>query len=323
MKIHNKIDIKMIANTLLEISNDIIISGHKNADLDSMCSSLALAYSLKKINKNVKVFIEPVSIKKINYFDLDYLLCNKIETNNYTFIALDLNRTSRLPDEMEDYYLKANCRINIDHHNGNIIDADYILSDCNIGSTCEIIYNIIKTMNIECDKKISELIFTGIISDTDLFSNNATSKTFSIVSNLIKKGIDSEFLIKKFYLERTKDEMNAIVHINSNLKECGFHYVVLDMNKEPFNRISYSDISKKCIPIILNRQDINILMVIMNYGNKIKGEIRSKNNIDVSKLAELLTGGGHTHAAGFSNKKNLDEIISITKNYLRGNDDEE
>ena len=90
------------------------------------------------------------------------------------------------------------------------------------------------------------------------------------------------------------------------------------MKKEPFNKVSYSDISKNCIPIILNRQDIDILMVIMDYGNKIKGEIRSKNNVDVSILAELLTGGGHTHAAGFSNKKTVNEIITITKDYLSG-----
>lgn len=306
-----------IANILLEISNDIIISGHKNADFDSMCSSLALAYSLKKINKNVKVFIESENIKKIDYFDLNYLLCDKVESNNYTFITLDLNRISRLPSDVEEYYLKANYRINIDHHNGNTTSADYILSNCNISSTCEIIYNIIKKMGVKYDKKLSELIFTGIISDTNLFSNNASSKTFSVVSNLIKKGIDNEFLIKKFYLERTKEEMDAVMYISNNLNYCGFHYAVLDMSKEPFNKISYSDISKKCIPFILNRRDINVLMIMMDYGNKIKGEIRSKGNMDISKLAELLTGGGHTNAAGFSNEKTLNEIIFITKNYLR------
>lgn len=245
-------------------------------------------------------------------------LCDKFESNNYTFITLNLNRISRLPSTIEEYYSKANYKINIDHHNGNTTNADYIISDCSVSSTCEIIYDIIKKMNVKYDKKLSELIFTGIISDSDLFSNNVSSKTFSIVSNLLKNSIDSNFLIKKFYLEKTKNEMDIIMYINNNLNNCDFHYVVLDMKKEPFNKVSYSDISKKCISVILNRKDIDILMVIMDYGNKMKGEIRSKNNLDVSKLAELLTGGGHIHAAGFSNKKTLNEIITITKNYLNG-----
>lgn len=318
MKTIERISTQRIANILKNISNDIIISGHKNADFDSMCSSLALAYGLKKLNKNVKVFIEPNSIEKIEYFDLNDLLCHKIESDNYTFIALDLNRISRLPDEIEKYYLKSTCKINIDHHNGNKTGADYVLSKCNSSSTCEMIYDIIRKLNVKYDKKLSELIFTGIISDTNLFSNSVSSKIFSIVSNLMKNNINSEFLIKKFYLEKTKDEMDIITYINNNLNNYNFHYIVLDMKKEPFNKVSYSDISKNCIPIILNRQDIDILMVIMDYGNKIKGEIRSKNNVDVSILAELLTGGGHTHAAGFSNKKTVNEIITITKDYLSG-----
>lgn len=317
-----RIDTHKIADIIANTSNDIIISGHKNADFDSICSSLALTYGLKGINKNVKVFIEPESIKKMTYFDLDNLLCDKFNSNDYTFIALDLNKISRLPNNMENCYLNANIKINIDHHNGNSTNADYILSDSNASSTCEIVYGIIKEMNIKLDKKLSELIFTGIVSDTDSFSNNVSSKIFSIVSKLLKYDINPEFLIKKFYLEKTKDEMDIIMYINNNLKTSNFSYVVLDMKKELFNRVSYADISKKCIPVILNRSDIDLLMVIMDYGNKVKGEIRSKNNIDVSKLAELLTGGGHTNAAGFSNKKTIKEIIDITKKYLSGENDE-
>ncbi len=322
MKNFQSNNIEEIANILTNLSNDIIISGHKNADFDSMCSSLALAYSLKKLNKNVTVYIESESIKKIDYFKLNDLLCNQFKSNNYTFIALDINRISRLPSNIEGYYHGANYKINIDHHNGNTTNADYVLSDSAIGSTCEIIYNIINKMNIKFDKKFSELIFTGIVSDTNLFSSNVSSNTFLIVSELLKNNIDSEFLIKKFYLEKTKDEMDIIMYINNNLENLGFHLVVLDMKNELFKKVSYSDISKNCIPFILNRNDIDILMVIMDYGNKKKGEIRSKNDFDVSKLAELLTGGGHTHAAGFSNKKTIKNIVEITQKYLSGENNE-
>lgn len=310
-------NIKKISNILKDLSNNIIISGHKNSDLDSMCSSLALAYVLKKLNKNVKVYIEPESISKIKYFNVDNLLSDQIEFDNYTFIALDLNRISRLPNKLENCYLNANYKINIDHHNGNTTNADYVLSISDISSTCEIVYDIVKLMNIKFDKKLSELIFTGIMSDTVLFSSNVSSNTFLIISKLLKNNIDNEFLIKKFYLDKTKDEMDIIMYMNNNLIKSNFNYVILDMQREPFNKVSYAEISKKCIPVILNREDIDILIVIMNFGNKIKGEIRSKNNVDVSKLAELLTGGGHTHAAGFSNEKTINEIIEITKIYLQ------
>ena len=311
------VDIKKIIDIINDISNDVIICGHKNADYDSMCSSLALALILKQLNKSVMVYIEPESIYKIKYFNCDYLLCNDIKTNDYTFIAVDLNRTSRLPSNMEKYYDKATFTINIDHHNGNTTNANAILSIPDISSTCEIIYDLLKKMKFNMNRLISELIFTGIVSDTNFFTNNTTPRTHIIVSELLKKKVDSEYIINKFYLEKTQDELEIISYMNNNLSHESFYYAVLDMNKEPFNAVSYSDISKKCIPIILNREDIDILMVIMDYGNKMKGEIRSKNDIDVSKLAELLTGGGHANASGFSNKKSIDEIIKISKDYLR------
>ena len=310
------VDIKKIIDIINDISNDVIICGHKNADYDSMCSSLALGYYLKQLNKSVMVYIEPESIYKIKYFNCDYLLCSDIKTNDYTFIAVDLNRTSRLPSNMEKYYDKATFTINIDHHNGNTTNANAILSIPDISSTCEIIYDLLKKMKFNMNRLISELIFTGIVSDTNLFTNNTTPRTHIIVSELLKKKVDSEF-INKFYLEKTQDELEIISYMNNNLSHESFYYTVLDMNRKPFNMVSYSDISKKCIPIILNREDIDVLMVIMDYGNKIKGEIRSKNDIDVSKLAELLTGGGHANASGFSNKKSIDEIIKISKDYLR------
>lgn len=313
------VSINKMTNIIKNITNDVIICGHKNADYDSMCSSLALGYCLKKLNKNVKVYIEPESIQKIKDFNCDFVTSESIDMSNYTFIAVDLNRTSRLPSTMEKYYNDAMFTINIDHHNGNTTNADATLSISDISSTCEIIYNLLKKIKFNLDKLVSELIFTGIISDTNLFSIHTSYKTYNIASNLSKNGINNEYIISKYYLERTQDELEIIAYMINNLKYDNFHYVVLDMNNKPFNKVSYSDISKNCIPLILNSQDIEVFMVIMNYGNKMKGEIRSKNGVDVSILASLLTGGGHSNAAGFSNKKSLNEIINITKCFLEDN----
>ncbi len=312
------IDFDTLSNVIQNIHNDIYISGHKNADYDSMCSSLALALILKKLNKKVKVFIEKNSIEKVKYFKCNDLLTNTFDSKDYTFIVLDLNRISRLPDSIEKYYKDANLTINIDHHNGNLTNANYIISNPSKSSTCEMIYDLIDKLNIELDKQISELIFTGIISDTNSFMNSTSPETFFVASKLMNTKIDGEFLINKFYYEKTETELEVIASIINNIKFDEFHYSILNMREEPFNKISYVDISKKCMPTISSNKSINVLMLIMDYGDKKKGEIRSKGNVDVSALASILTGGGHTNAAGFSNKKSISEIIEISKNYLRG-----
>lgn len=308
---------KEIIDVLNKIEGEIIISGHKNADYDSLCSTLALGLILEKIGKNVFVYIEPEKKEKIEYFKCDRLYCNDITSDKFVLITLDLNKFSRLPEKVEKNYKKASLIINIDHHNGNETNSNIVISDPNKSSTSEMIYDLLTIMKIEITKEISELLYVGMISDTNLLSNNANSKLFKIFSILLNKKIDSDFLVNKFYLEKTEYEMEIISYIIKNtIKEKLFHYAIIDMTKQPFSEVNYSDISKNCIPIVLYNKEINVFILIMDYGTKKKGEIRSKNNVDVSKLADLLTGGGHKHAAGFSNLKTIDEIINITNNFL-------
>ena len=311
-----------LIKSIYDINNQIIISGHKNPDYDSICSCLSLALSLSQLNKNIKIYIEEKDIEKVKIFNLDNLFSCDINYEDFSLIILDVNRISRLPDEINGLYKKAKIVINIDHHNGNDTNADIVLSNDKKSSTCELIYDLVSNMKIKLNKKIAELLYIGIVSDTNSFSNSCTPETFLTVSKLLKKNIDSTYLTNKFYLEKSNNELLVISEMIKNIKYDNFHYIIINPNDYPYNLVDYISISKQCIPIVFSNKDINVLMVILNYGYKNKGEIRSKGNINVEKLAKLLTGGGHTNAAGFSNNKTIKEIIDITKNYLKGDKNE-
>ena len=47
-----------------------------------------------------------------------------------------------------------------------------LISDSKKSSTCEMIYDLMTTMKFESTKEISELLYVGMISDTNLLSNN-------------------------------------------------------------------------------------------------------------------------------------------------------
>ena len=129
--------------TLLDINIPIYIAGHIIPDQDSISSSMALALILKKYNKNVYVLLEDKD-KSILDWKKDYsLIKNKIKDDNYAFIALDVNDVKRLGIYKEGYE-NASIKINIDHHQGNDMNADYTISSTSLSSTCEIIYNLFR-----------------------------------------------------------------------------------------------------------------------------------------------------------------------------------
>jgi bifunctional oligoribonuclease and PAP phosphatase NrnA len=310
-----------LVKVLVKLNNEVIISGHKKPDLDSICSSFALALLLEKLNQSVDitVYIDNENVDLINDFPcLKRFIKNwDYSSKNYSFIALDLNNIDRLPDNIKGLTLNANIAINIDHHEGNKTLFNTIYNNNSKSSTCEIIYDLYRLFKIKLNKNIASLLFIGIISDTNMFTINSSHNLFNIISKLTKYDINPSYLIYKYYFALSSEEETAIAYMITNIiKRKDYSYITINVKLFPFDKISYEELSKKCLPIILNDTSINLFLMIVDYGNKKKGEIRSKNNIDIEPLANSLTGGGHKYAAGFSNEKSIEIILKICDNYF-------
>lgn len=309
------IEIKEIINKIPN-KKPIIIAGHENADQDSICSCLALAYFLKKIGKErIEVLISEKDMYKIKWFSKNTFINNKIQKNDYVFVMLDLNRKTRL-GEFEYFFDNANFTINIDHHERSKEESNYIVSDTSVSSTCEILYNLFQYFNIDIDKDIASLLYAGILTDTLCFSQRLTSQTLYIASELLKYEIDYAYITKKTYLERSMDEIIALSELTKNIKYDGFHYVVMNRDNPVFSSLEYSQLFKKMTPILKNIENIDVLGMFLIDGNIVYGEFKSNIDIDVSVLATEFGGGGHKKAAGFTCKLPLEDILKKSKEYI-------
>lgn len=296
---------------LKSINNQIYLAGHKNPDLDSLCSTLALGLILKSINKQVKVYIKEENQKEIEYFNCNSIITNNISKENFTLIALDLNTKDRLEQEILKNLNKANNTINIDHHQGNKTNFNIIITKENISSTSEIVYEIMKKLNIKETKTIKELLLTGIISDTEMLTKNTNKQTLQIIENLIYENTNKEYLINKFYLSKTENQLKIISKLITRLKQNKIHYITINMKKSPYKKEKEVNIQKKCLPVVFTNENIKILILIMNYGKKKKVSVRTKENIDAIKIARLFGGGGHKNSAGFTTTYKTRKIINI------------
>lgn len=308
-------DIKKILFNIPD-TKPIIIAGHQNADLDSIGSCLALAHFLKLLNKkDITVLISDKDMPKIEWFKNHNFIRNHIEKNNYVFITLDLNRKDRL-GEFECYFEKADLTINIDHHEKNKNEADYILVDTEISSTSEMLYNLFSCFDLKINYEIASLLYAGILTDTSCFSQRLTPNTFSITSHLLEYNINYTEITKKTFLERSMPEIEALQNLLSNIQYDHFHYVIMNRNNPIFHDLEYSLLFKKMTPILKNIEGIKVLGMFLIDNDIIFGEFKSNCDIDVSNLAIQLGGGGHKKAAGFTSNLSIDEILSISKKYI-------
>lgn len=300
---------------LLATPKKIAIIPHRSPDGDAMGSTLALYHFLLKLNHN-PVVISPNEFpnflawlpgsETVLIYENDKENCTKILNEAELIFTLDFNALHRT-GEMEQVLNKLSApMIMIDHHQKPDIYATVTYSDTSIGSTCEMIYNLISYLDKKdlLDKTIATCIYTGITTDTGSFRfPSTTSTTHRIVADLIDIGINNSAIHNLLFDDNSANRLQLLGRALQNIKVF------------PENKTSYITLSQKELDEFhYQKGDTE---GIVNYGLSIKGihfsaifiehrdeniikiSLRSLGNFDVNQFArEHFNGGGHINAAG-------------------------
>jgi phosphoesterase RecJ-like protein len=271
-------------------------------------------HGLKKHNKEVYVLLEESDRDILSWIDDYSFICYEIKNNNYAFVALDVNDKKRL-GKFSDGYLNASIRINIDHHQGNDMDADYTYSSPSKSSTSEMIYELFEE---DIDMNIATYLYSGILNDTNGFKRRISSSTLSIAQELINFGVDYENIIKKTLTNRSLYEFKALGKMVNDIKYDSFHYLVVDMKEDCYKDLSFNQITKRIAEDLRTIEGIDIFILLIKYDGYIKSKCMSNISENANVIAGLFNGGGHKKEAGFTVvDMDIDEILYKIKGYLK------
>jgi len=302
---------------VLQEDNNFLITSHINLDGDAIGSELTFYFILKKLNKKA-IILNQNRLPKIYDFlpGSDKVHClqdNFINPKSIdVVIALDCSNIKRIGKTYE-IFEDIKTIINIDHHksNENFGSLNYI--DCSASSVGEILYELIKSINIDLiDENISTCLFTAIMTDTGSFRySNVSSKTFEIASYLTSKGIKPSLIANNIYNRNTYPGLKLLGEALLTLEVNESNYVSwLTITRKMLNDTKANDEEIEGIiefATTLNNVEVSILFR-ETKDNKIKVSFRSKGNFNVNKFAGKFEGGGHPNAAGCLCSGKLDEI---------------
>lgn len=295
---------------LLEEKNNFLLVCHIEPDGDAVGSTVSLSSLLKSRNKEVTILCKDLIPEVFQFIDGASEFVHKWPEKKFDAVILLDNGDSKRTGFCEEIQ-KARAQgipiINIDHHSKNdlwkIVTVNYI--DENASSTSEIVYRILSGLKIEVSPSTATALLSGIFYDTGGFKHaNTTDAVFEIVSELLRcggnlrkitKNIGNSFPVPKLklwgialsrlkFIERYG--LSVSVLTQADLEETG----ALEDDISGFVNLLNSAPESKAA-----------LLLYETEAGKIKGSLRTeRDNIDVSKLAELLGGGGHRKAAGFT-----------------------
>lgn len=308
-------------NILQEIegARRIGISGHVRPDGDCVGSCLSLWQYIKKMRPDaeVKVFLEqPPEIFQglAGYGEIISTLPEEEPFD--VFFALDCN-DERLGENIK-YFEAAGKRINIDHHvsNPGVGDVNWIRPE--IGSTCEVIYDLIGEEGL--DRELAETLYTGIIHDTGVFQySNTSPETMRKGAKLISYGFDFPRLIVETFYERTYIQAQILGRVLMESVrfmdgKCIVGRISRDVaefyNAEPKD---YEGIVNQ----LRNIKGVNCAIFMYESApQEYKVSLRSDERVDVSKVAVVFGGGGHDRAAGCTMKGSFYDCVNRLSLYI-------
>jgi len=306
---------------LIKESRNIAILSHIMPDGDNIGSCLALYNALVKLGKNVVVVLDD-DVPEVYRFlkNSDQIVKPECSYDLDLVVTLDCGDTGRFGKSAK--YLESNKIINIDHHISNTNFGHYNIVDTNASATAELVYELIKKLEITLDKDICECIYTGIVTDTGQFQySNTTSATHRIVAELISNGVEPAKVYKDIY---QNNSLSKIKLLGEALSSIELHYnnkiASIILRKELFEKVGAKD--EDSDGIINYARDIKGVEVALLFreieDGKIKIGFRSKDFINVNEIAQKFGGGGHKRAAGATavgdirniKDKVIEEVIS-------------
>ena len=188
---------------LLQNAQHIVIFTHMAPDGDAMGSALAIYHWLGGKPEVIVPNAFPAFFNwmpgadKIHVYEKEKTACDTIIAAADLFICTDFNDPKRI-GPMGDKMLANPCpKILIDHHLNPTDFADEVHSHPEASSSCEIVYQIIRSNpsipSTPNKLNIATCIYTGLMTDTGNFSFNSTrAELYDIIAELLRARVQKD-----------------------------------------------------------------------------------------------------------------------------------
>jgi len=306
----------------IEAAKNILLVSHYEPDGDALGSMLGLKIAFENAGKKVDAFCSSEISENLRLLPGVRQLKREIRSDYDLVIGLDYGDCKRL--ETVFFNLPVSLpQITFDHHPSVNQCGDLKVVDTAASSTCEIICNFLNFSKIKIGKETAICLLAGIFSDTwNLRHPNASAQTFKISGELLLKGApinkivkisaQNNLLVKSKIWGRGLE--NIIFDEQIGAVFCFFSYKDLKEHKATYQDLSGLSSFISAVP----GAKFSLVLSEIEPG-KLDGSLRALpgKEIDVSKIAKALGGGGHKLSAGFKTNLKPEEVFETIRQLIK------
>lgn len=295
---------------LIHEAENVIVMGHKNADMDSIGASLGVLKAVQMHNKTAYVVLDEITPAISRLMDevtntpgvAEFFVTPdeslQLVTSRTLLVVVDTHRPSLV---IEPRLLQeTNTVVVIDHHRRAedfINDPVLVYLEPYASSTAELVTELLQYQTdrdrVNLDGLIATALLAGIVVDTKSFAFRTGSRTFEAASFLRRNGADTSS-VQRFlkedlsqFIKRAKIAMNTEVYqekIAIGIGNMDEVYTTVEVAQAAELLLTMSGIQASFV--VGKRADDAILI-----------SARSLGDVNVQSIMEQLGGGGHLTGA--------------------------
>lgn len=307
--------------------NSFILCTHEIPDADGIGAEVLLAFMLKKLGKKVRIINSVPIPAHFSFMDPEHIIetwdpeKHQSLADSSALIILDTSdeyNIGKIKDEVLPFVKDV---IVVDHHELGPKSTLSGYVDSKAASTSEMIMLAAESFNIIPDLMTANAVFAGLVYDTGSFAYLKTNfNTFKAALTLIQVGVNPYEIYQRLY-ESTS--IGAVILQKIVLSTLEIHeegrIAVQILRKEDLEATgAVLEDAETFINLPLRSKDIKVSLFLKESGQgPLRCSLRSKGEVNVSKIAQQFGGGGHATAAGFKSALSIEQTLETLLNKVK------
>jgi phosphoesterase RecJ-like protein len=279
-----------------------VLSGHIRPDGDSVGACGAMALALQAMGKEAYICLDGDATRYTDLLTpLPILSDDEAQhIGKFAFIMLDCCEPGRT-GKAEAFIMRGESSLCIDHHVTSKEYADFNYVESQTTSVSEVLYYLMQEANIPVTKEMAEALFVGVAFDTGGFRHSSTtSATYRMAADLVDKGANQTKLMNALFHTKKFSEARGLSLAIRKAKLYDGCILMSCLSQGDFFQIAahLSD-TDGVVGDLIEIQEAEVAVFMReNEDGTIRVNMRSKESVDVARVAALFGGGGHIRAAG-------------------------
>jgi phosphoesterase RecJ-like protein len=310
--------------TRAEIAGEIrrrerfVIVSHTRPDGDAIGSSMAMAFALRLLGKDVRVVSRDVPPAPMQVFPgvSGIEVTATVDDPGDAVIVMECGDLQRTGVEG----LERGFVINIDHHPGNAMYGAMNWFDLSAAACGEMVFDLIQELGVGLTVEIATHVYIAILTDTGSFHySNITPRTFDICRLCVEAGVNPPAVARSIFDSNNLGRLKLFGAVLSRMQlDASGRIATVSVDRRLAQTCggTYED-TEGLINLPLTVKDILAVVFFKENGqDDWRVSMRSKGDIDVNAIAKQFGGGGHKNASGCSATGTLEELKAVFEQRL-------